>query len=47
MKIGVITHHYVKNYGAFLQSKGLIEVLKELYPDAKVEKVHWWNVVRR
>ena len=47
MKIGVITHHYVKNYGAFLQSKGLIEVLKELYPDAKVEIVdyvyrkHW------
>lgn len=41
MKIGVITHHYVKNYGAFLQARGLTETLKKLYPDASVEIVNY------
>ncbi len=47
MKIGILTHHYVKNYGAFLQMKGLYETVKGLYPDAEVlivnyvKKKHW------
>lgn len=49
MKIGIITHHYVKNYGAFLQMKALFETLKSLYPDAEIEiinyvnKKHWYK----
>lgn len=47
MKIGIITHHYVKNYGAFLQAKGLIEILSRIYPAAQIEIIdyvyfsHW------
>ena len=47
MKIGILTHHYVKNYGAFLQMKGMYETVRELYPDADVKiinytvKKHW------
>lgn len=29
MKIGILTHHYVKNYGAFLQMKGMYETLQD------------------
>lgn len=36
MKIGILTHHYVKNYGAFLQMKGLYESLRTVYPEAEV-----------
>lgn len=49
MKIGIITHHYVKNYGAFLQMKALYETLRLLYPNAEikiinyVKKKHWWK----
>jgi len=43
MKIGVITHHYVKNYGAYLQARGLTEILKKVYPDASVEIVNYVN----
>lgn len=47
MKIGVLTHHYVKNYGAFLQAQGLTQTLQQIYPNAEVEIVdyvywkHW------
>lgn len=41
MKIGIITHHYVKNYGAFLQMKGMYEVLKCVYPEADVKVVNF------
>lgn len=47
MKIGILTHHYVKNYGAYLQMKAMYETVKKLYPDATVEIVdyvrgkHW------
>ncbi len=47
MKIGILTHHYVKNYGAFLQMKGMYEALAEVYPDAEIYiinfivKKHW------
>lgn len=41
MKIGILTHHYVKNYGAFLQMKAMYETLVSIYPDAKVQIVNY------
>lgn len=49
MKIGIITHHYVKNYGAYLQARALMGVLESLEPEADVsivnyiEKKHWYK----
>lgn len=49
MKIGIITHHYVKNYGAYLQARALMGVLESLEPDADIsiinyiEKKHWYK----
>ena len=43
MKIGILTHHYVKNYGAFLQMKGMYETLQRLYPEAAVTVINYVN----
>src|SRR5690554_7858462 len=43
MRIGIITHHYIKNYGAFLQAYALQEIIKNLYPDARVEITNYIN----
>jgi len=43
MKIGILTHHYVKNYGAFLQMKAMYETLKRLYPEAQILIVNYIN----
>lgn len=43
MKIGIITHHYIKNYGAFLQTYALQQYLTETYPDAEVWIVNYVN----
>lgn len=43
MKIGIITHHYIKNYGAFLQTYALQQYLTETYPDAEVVIVNYVN----
>lgn len=43
MKIGILTHHYVKNYGAFLQMKGMYETIKRLYPNADVLIIDYVN----
>ena len=43
MKIGILTHHYVKNYGAFLQMKGLYEMLRSLYSDEEIVIIHYMN----
>lgn len=43
MKIGILTHHYVKNYGAFLQMKGMYETLQRLYPEAEVTVINYVN----
>ena len=45
MKIGILTHHYVKNYGAFLQMKGMYETLQRLYPEAEVTVINYVNTV--
>lgn len=54
MRIGIITHHYVKNYGAYLQAYALINRIKQLEPKTEVEiinkvvKKHYLlNVYRR
>lgn len=36
LRIGILTHHYIKNYGAFLQAYSLQETLKILYPNDEV-----------
>ena len=52
MRIGILTHHYVKNYGAFLQMKALYETLREVYPKADIRIVNficqehlWRNII--
>lgn len=36
MKIGILTHHYINNFGAFLQAYSLQQVVKELCPNDEV-----------
>jgi hypothetical protein len=43
MKVGIITHHYIKNFGAFLQVFALQEYLKSTYPDAEVVIINYVN----
>ena len=33
MKIGILTHHYINNFGAFLQAYALQTALQEMYPN--------------
>ncbi|MBR2705297.1 MAG: polysaccharide pyruvyl transferase family protein [Clostridia bacterium] len=42
-KIGILTHHYIHNYGAFLQGYSLQEALKELYPNDDVYMIDYVN----
>ena len=37
MKIGILTHQYVNNFGAFLQAWALREAVARLIPEADVE----------
>lgn len=41
MKIGILTHHYVKNFGAYLQAYSLINTLKNKYPSAQIEFIDY------
>ena len=41
MKIGIITHHYVGNFGAVLQAYALINTLQNQHPNAVVEIVDY------
>lgn len=43
MKIGILTFHRTFNYGAVLQTLGLVVALKKEYPDAKVEVIDYYN----
>lgn len=36
MKIGILTHHYINNFGAFLQAYSLQQAVKELRPNDEV-----------
>lgn len=37
MKIGILTHQYINNYGAFLQAWALREAISELFPEDEVQ----------
>lgn len=39
MKIGILTHHYINNFGAFLQAYALQQAVKELCPDDEVHMI--------
>lgn len=41
MKIGILTHHTVVNFGAFLQAYALQEAIKKLKPKATVEIINY------
>ena len=43
MKIGIITHHYINNYGAFLQGYALQNTIKKMFPNDEVYMVHYVN----
>lgn len=43
MKIGILTHHYINNYGAFLQAYALHKSISELFPQADVEIINLVN----
>lgn len=44
MKIGILTHHYINNFGAFLQAYSLQEAVKEICPDDEVYIIDYLNV---
>ncbi len=43
MKIGILTHHYVKNYGAFLQCYALQECLNKMFPKDEIYIIDYVN----
>ncbi len=43
MKIGIITHHYVNNFGAFLQAYAMQETVSQMFPNDRVEIVNFIN----
>lgn len=43
MRIGILTHHYINNFGAFLQAYALCGAVAELYPDDEVEIINYIN----
>lgn len=43
MKIGILTHHYIDNFGAFLQAYSLQEALKELFPHDEIYIINYLN----
>lgn len=44
MKIGILTHHYINNFGAFLQTYALQEAVKEMYPNDEVYVINAINL---
>ena len=44
MKIGILTHQYIDNYGAFLQAYALREAMAKAFPDDQVEIINCINV---
>lgn len=41
MKIGVLTHHYVGNFGAVMQADALVNIIRDFIPDAQIEIVNF------
>lgn len=44
MKIGILTHQYINNYGAFLQAWALREAIAELFPNDEVQIIDYVNL---
>lgn len=44
MKIGILTHHYVNNYGSFLQAYSLQKVIEKEFPEHNVEIIDYCNI---
>ncbi len=44
MKIGILTHQYINNYGAFLQAWALREAISELFPEDEVQIIDYVNI---
>lgn len=44
MKIGILTHQYINNYGAFLQAYALQKAIVELFPDDEVQIIDYLNI---
>ncbi|MDO5396830.1 MAG: polysaccharide pyruvyl transferase family protein [bacterium] len=43
MRIGILTHHYINNFGAFLQTYALQETLKKLFPSDEIYVINYIN----
>ena len=41
MKIGILTHHFIANFGAFLQAYALQKVIERELPDAEVRIINY------
>ena len=44
MKIGILTHQYINNYGAFLQAWALRQAIAELFPEDEVQIIDYVNI---
>lgn len=44
MKIGILTHHYISNFGAFLQAYALQKAVKKMYPNDEVYIINHINI---
>lgn len=44
MKIGILTHHYINNFGAFLQAYALRQAIEKLFPEDEVLIVNYVNI---
>ena len=44
MKIGILTHQYINNFGAFLQAWALREAIAKLFPEDEVQIIDCVNV---
>lgn len=44
MKIGILTHQYINNYGSFLQAYALREAIAKLFPHDEVQIIDYVNV---
>ena len=42
-KIGILTHHYINNFGAFLQAYALAQAVKKCFPDDDVQIINNLN----
>ena len=43
-KIGILTHHYINNFGAFLQAYALAETVRKCFPDDEVWIINKLNL---